>query len=51
MEVASQLLAYPFNHNAELNKMSEKDPKLMPFKDMFYKILNYQIHMNIVKLK
>ncbi|PTK66830.1 DHH family phosphoesterase [Staphylococcus borealis] len=31
MEVASQLLAFPFNHNAELNKMSEKDPKLMPF--------------------
>ncbi|MDM7882756.1 DHH family phosphoesterase [Staphylococcus borealis] len=31
MEVASQLLAFPFNHNVELNKMSEKDPKLMPF--------------------
>lgn len=31
MEVASQLLAFPFNHNAELNKMSEKEPKLMPF--------------------
>lgn len=31
MRVASQLLTFPFNHNEELNKMGEKDPKLLPF--------------------
>lgn len=31
MKSAAQLLEYPFEHNAELNKMAEKDPKLMPF--------------------
>lgn len=31
MEVASQLLKYPFNHQKELNKLGEKDPKLLPF--------------------
>ena len=41
MEVASQLLAYPFNHNAELNKMSEKDPKLMPFQG--YVLQNFEL--------
>lgn len=41
MEVASQLLAYPFNHNAELNKMSEKDPKLMPFQG--YILQNFEL--------
>lgn len=41
MEVASQLLAYPFNHNGELNKMSEKDPKLMPFQG--YILQNFEL--------
>ncbi|MBY6181382.1 DHH family phosphoesterase [Staphylococcus haemolyticus] len=41
MEVAGQLLAYPFNHNAELNKMSEKDPKLMPFQG--YILQNFEL--------
>ena len=41
MEVASQLLAYPFNHNVELNKMSEKDPKLMPFQG--YILQNFEL--------
>ena len=31
MGVAGQLLTFPFNHNEELNKMGEKDPKLLPF--------------------
>ncbi|WP_436859797.1 DHH family phosphoesterase [Staphylococcus caeli] len=31
MQAASQLLEFPFNHNEELNKMGEKDPKLLPF--------------------
>ncbi|HLR19852.1 MAG TPA: bifunctional oligoribonuclease/PAP phosphatase NrnA [Staphylococcus sp.] len=31
LEVASQLLKYPFDHSEELNKMGEKDPKLLPF--------------------
>src|SRR5699024_10209021 len=30
LEVASQLLKYPFDHSEELNKMGEKDPKLLP---------------------
>ncbi|PNZ71041.1 bifunctional oligoribonuclease/PAP phosphatase NrnA [Staphylococcus croceilyticus] len=36
MEVASQLLKFPFDHNAELNKMSEKDPKVMPFQGYIF---------------
>ncbi|PHK50929.1 DHH family phosphoesterase [Staphylococcus edaphicus] len=31
MNVASQLLKFPFNHNEVLNKMGEKNPKLLPF--------------------
>ncbi|RIN51640.1 bifunctional oligoribonuclease/PAP phosphatase NrnA, partial [Staphylococcus simulans] len=31
MNVASQLLTFPFSHNEELNTMGEKDPKLLPF--------------------
>lgn len=31
LEAASELLKYPFNHNEELNKLGEKDPKLLPF--------------------
>ncbi|MFG6256675.1 CamS family sex pheromone protein, partial [Staphylococcus epidermidis] len=31
MQIAGKLLTYPFDHNQELNKMSEKDPKLLPF--------------------
>src|SRR5699024_4259197 len=31
LEVASQLLKYPFDHQKELNKLGEKDPKLLPF--------------------
>ena len=40
MKVASRLLEFPFNHNEILNQLGEKDPKLMPFKDIFYKISN-----------
>jgi len=36
MEVASQLLKFSFDHNAELNKMSEKDPKVMPFQGYIF---------------
>ena len=41
MKVASFLLTFPFNHNAELNKLSEKDPKLMPFQG--YVLQNFQL--------
>lgn len=44
MEVASQLLTFPFNHNEELNKMSEKDPKLMPFQG--YILQNFELSDN-----
>lgn len=40
MEVASKLIAFPFDPNAELNKMSEKDPKLYLSKVTFYRISN-----------
>ncbi|MDN6722312.1 MAG: bifunctional oligoribonuclease/PAP phosphatase NrnA, partial [Staphylococcus equorum] len=44
MEVASQLLKYPFNHNEELNKMGEKDPKLLPFQG--YVLQNFELDEN-----
>ncbi|MBO1198501.1 bifunctional oligoribonuclease/PAP phosphatase NrnA [Staphylococcus simiae] len=31
MDVAGKLIAQDFDHNAELNKMMEKDPKMLPF--------------------
>ncbi|AXZ23194.1 bifunctional oligoribonuclease/PAP phosphatase NrnA [Staphylococcus warneri] len=42
MEVAGKLLGFPFDHNAELNKMSEKDPRLMPFQG--YVLQNFELH-------
>ncbi|PTE76045.1 DHH family phosphoesterase [Staphylococcus equorum] len=44
MEVASQLLKYPFNHNEELNQMGEKDPKLLPFQG--YVLQNFELDKN-----
>lgn len=44
MEVASQLLKYPFNHNEELNQMGEKDPKLLPFQG--YVLQNFELDEN-----
>ena len=41
MEVASKLIAFPFDPNAELNKMSEKDPKLLPFQG--YILQNFEL--------
>ena len=41
MEVAGKLIAFPFDHNAELNKMSEKDPKLLPFQG--YILQNFEL--------
>ena len=40
MEVAGKLIAFPFDHNAELNKMSEKDLNYYRFKVTSYKTLN-----------
>lgn len=42
MEVAAQLLKYPFEHSVELNKMAEKDPKLMPFQG--YVLQNFDMN-------
>lgn len=42
MEVAAQLLKYPFDHSTELNKMAEKDPKLMPFQG--YVLQNFDMN-------
>lgn len=44
MEVGAQLLKYPFDHTAELNKMAEKDPKLMPFQG--YVLQNFEMNDN-----
>ncbi|MBI5972727.1 DHH family phosphoesterase [Staphylococcus caledonicus] len=44
MNVASQLLEFPFDHNVELNKMSEKDPKVMPFQG--YILQNFELSEN-----
>ena len=41
MEVASKLIAFPFDPNTELNKMSEKDPKLLPFQG--YILQNFEL--------
>ncbi|WP_204180443.1 MULTISPECIES: bifunctional oligoribonuclease/PAP phosphatase NrnA [unclassified Staphylococcus] len=42
MEVASQLLKYSFNHQQELNKLGEKDPKLLPFQG--YVLQNFDLN-------
>lgn len=44
MQVAAQLLKYPFDHSAELNKMAEKDPKLAPFQG--YVLQNFDLNEN-----
>ncbi|QDW84350.1 bifunctional oligoribonuclease/PAP phosphatase NrnA [Staphylococcus pasteuri] len=41
MEIAGRLIGFPFYHNAELNKMSEKDPRLMPFQG--YVLQNFEL--------
>ncbi|MCD9066438.1 bifunctional oligoribonuclease/PAP phosphatase NrnA [Staphylococcus pasteuri] len=41
MEIAGRLIGFPFDHNAELNKMSEKDPRLMPFQG--YVLQNFEL--------
>ena len=41
MEVASKLIDFPFDPNTELNKMSEKDPKLLPFQG--YILQNFEL--------
>ena len=42
MEVASQLLKYSFNHQQELNKLGEKDAKLLPFQG--YVLQNFDLN-------
>lgn len=42
MQIAGKLLTYPFDHNQELNKMSEKDPKLLPFQG--YILQNFDLN-------
>ncbi|MCG7338459.1 bifunctional oligoribonuclease/PAP phosphatase NrnA [Staphylococcus sp. ACRSN] len=42
MEVASELLKFPFNHNQELNKLGEKDPELLPFQG--YVLQNFDLN-------
>lgn len=42
MKIAGKLLTYPFDHNQELNKMSEKDPKLLPFQG--YILQNFDLN-------
>lgn len=42
MQVAAQLLEYPFDHMMELNKMAEKDPKLLPFQG--YVLQNFDLN-------
>ena len=44
MQVAAQLLKYPFDHSAELNKMAEKDPKLAPFQG--YVLQSFDLNEN-----
>lgn len=41
MEIAGRLIGFPFDHNAELNKMSEKDPRLMPLQG--YVLQNFEL--------
>lgn len=41
MEIAGRLIGFPFDHNAELNEMSEKDPRLMPFQG--YVLQNFEL--------
>lgn len=41
MEVAGKLIDFSFDHNSELNKMSEKDPKLLPFQG--YVLQNFEL--------
>lgn len=41
MTVAGKLLSFSFDHNAELNKMSEKDTKLLPFQG--YVLQNFEL--------
>ncbi|MGC9616094.1 DHH family phosphoesterase [Staphylococcus pasteuri] len=41
MEIAGRLIGFSFDHNAELNKMSEKDPRLMPFQG--YVLQNFEL--------
>ena len=40
MQIAGKLLTYPFDHNQELNKMSEKDPNYYHFKAIYCKIFD-----------
>ena len=42
MQIAGKLLTYPFDHNQKLNKMSEKDPKLLPFQG--YILQNFDLN-------
>ena len=44
MSAAATLLAYDFNHNAELNQLAEKDPKLLPFQG--YILQNFELDDN-----
>ncbi|MGJ5711718.1 DHH family phosphoesterase [Staphylococcus auricularis] len=41
MSAAATLLEYDFNHNAELNQLAEKDPKLLPFQG--YILQNFEL--------
>ena len=41
MQIAGKLLTYPFDHNQELNKMSEK-MKLLPFQG--YILQNFDLN-------
>ncbi|GEQ00156.1 bifunctional oligoribonuclease/PAP phosphatase NrnA [Staphylococcus arlettae] len=42
LEIASELLKFPFNHNDELNQLAEKEPSLLPFQG--YVLQNFQLN-------
>ncbi|WP_251519920.1 MULTISPECIES: DHH family phosphoesterase [Staphylococcus] len=42
LQVASQLIEYPFNPNEALNHLGEKDPKLLPFQG--YVLQNFDLN-------
>ena len=50
MEIAGKLIGHDIDHNALLNKMMEKDPKMLPFQGYVYNISNLWM-MDSAKLK
>ena len=50
MEIAGKLISHNIDHNALLNKMMEKDPKMLPFQG--YVLQHFELMSDgFVKLK